>query len=146
MLRPMGIVRRTVASNPRWKTGRRRLYQERFRAMDLPCSICNRPIDYSLPYYVTDAHGRKHVNMLAFVIDEKIPVSKWREGGYNSAIDCANDFNNLAPAHAICNAMKGNKENFSIVAYSKKKNIQGDMTKQSVTQQKRKLIPIDGDW
>ena len=124
-----------MATNPRWKTGRRRQYQQRFKAMGLPCALCGKPIDYTLPYYVTDEEGHKHINMLAFVIDEKIPVSKWRQGGYNSAAECANDFSNLQPCHAICNARKGNKINFSF-----------NDSAMFAQPPKRKPIALDGDW
>ena len=121
-----------MATNPRWKTGRRKKYQQRFKALGLPCAICNRNIDYSLPYYVTDKEGRKHVNMWAFVIDEIIPVSKWQQAGYNSKAAAADDFSNLQPAHAICNAMKGNKTGFTLSAIKK------DITPKRIT--------IDGNW
>lgn len=124
-----------MAINPRWKTGRRKQYQQRFKAMGLPCALCGKPIDYTLPYYVTDEEGHKHINMLAFVIDEKIPVSKWQQGGYNSAAECASDFSNLQPAHAICNARKGNKENFSLKA-----------GQDQMQQAKPKRIRLDGSW
>ena len=128
-----------MAVNPRWETGKRRKYQQRFKAMGLPCAICGKLIDYTLPYYIKDEEGRRRVNMLAFVIDEKIPVSKWKEGGYNSAAECANDYQNLQPAHAICNARKGNKENFSLQANGKR------IQTQAGTLQK-KNIPLDGKW
>jgi 5-methylcytosine-specific restriction endonuclease McrA len=46
---------------------------------------------------------------LSFVIDEIIPVSRYRLGGYDSAEDAANDWSNLQAAHWICNARKSNK-------------------------------------
>lgn len=103
-----------MAANPRWKTGKRRQYQQRLRAMGLPCAICGKQIDYTAPYYIVDEEGRKHINKWAFVIDEIIPVSKWQEGGYNSAAECANDFTNLQPAHAICNAIKGDRMGYPL--------------------------------
>lgn len=130
-----------MAINPRWKTGRRRIYQQRFRALGLPCSICGKAIDYSLPYYVTDEQGRRHVNMWAFCIDEKIPVSKWQQGGYNSPSECANDFNNLQPCHVKCNAQKGNKTNFTLQTSEEKKK-----QRQDIQQGKRKKIILDGKW
>lgn len=45
---------------------------------------------------------------LSFVIDELIPVSRWKEFGYSSPEACANDWSNLAPAHYICNLKRGN--------------------------------------
>lgn len=119
--------------NPRWKTGRRKTYQQRFRAMQAPCGICGRPINYDLPYYYTDKQGRKRVNPQAFVIDEIHPVSKWQQYGYANEAAAADDFGNLRPAHFICNAMRGNKEGFRI------------QTQQQATQ-KRKAIKLDGKW
>lgn len=128
-----------MAINPRWKTGRRRTYQARFKALGLPCALCGRPIDYSLPYYVTDEQGQKHVNMMAFVIDEKIPISKWEQAGYSSAAECANDFSNLQPCHAICNAMKGNKLNFNMNQnVLQKKEVQANNSKRN--------FRLDGNW
>lgn len=111
--------------NPRWKTGRRRKYQSRFRAMGLPCAICGRPIDYDLPY----------TSPYSFVIDEIIPISKFAEGGYNSQTQAADDFNNLQPAHRICNARKGNKINFKITSVDMQKG-----------QNTKKFIKQDGKW
>ena len=127
----MGQDNQKNGINPRWKTGRRKTYQQRFRAMNLPCALCGRPIDYSLPYYVTDEQGKKHINMWAFVIDEIKPVSKWQQFGYTSPAECANDYNNLQPAHAICNQMKSNKTTFSL---------------QEKEKPKRKRIALDGKW
>ena len=45
---------------------------------------------------------------MAFVIDEKVPVSRYWEGGYSSKEACAQDVNNQRPAHWICNAKRGN--------------------------------------
>ena len=129
-----------MAINPRWKAGRRKQYQQRFKAMGLPCALCGKPIDYTLPYYVTDEEGHRHVNMLAFVIDEKIPVSKWQQGGYNSPVECANDFKNLQPAHAICNQLKGNKTNFTL-----RTGTPARTDARTPTATKRK-IPLDGKW
>lgn len=130
-----------MAINPRWKTGRRRLYQQRFKAMGLPCALCGRPIDYTLPYYVTDEEGNKHVNMMAFVIDEIIPVSKWQEGGYSNAAECANDYSNLQPAHAICNARKGNRTNRPLQTGTDPGQPQAPPR-----QPQRKRIMLDGKW
>ena len=91
-----------MAINPRYQNGAlRRRNRARFKAMGLPCHICGRPIRYDEP------SDYKHP--LSFVIDEIKPVSKWREFGYNSPRQAAEDFNNLAPAHYICNQAKSNK-------------------------------------
>lgn len=92
-------------TNPRCKNGAlRRKHRARLRAMGEPCAICGGrlgPIHYDEP---SDA---KHP--LSFVIDEKLPVSRWKEFGYDSPQAVAQDWNNLQPAHYICNQMKSNK-------------------------------------
>lgn len=96
-----------MASNPRSQNGNlRRKNRARFKAMGLPCAICGRPIDYNRPSVATDP--------FSFVIDEIIPVSRWREFGYSSPAAVANDFNNLQPCHRICNAKKGTKIGYKI--------------------------------
>ena len=89
-------------ANPRYKNGNlRRKYRARFKAMGLPCHICGRPIDYSIPSKPTEP--------MSFVIDEIRPISKYYLFGYNSPEEAAQDWNNLAPAHRYCNAVKSNK-------------------------------------
>jgi hypothetical protein len=43
------------------------------------------------------------------VIDEIRPISKWRQFGYDSPEQAAQDWQNLQPAHYCCNAAKSNK-------------------------------------
>lgn len=92
-------------SNPRWSNGAlRRKHRARFKAMNAPCGICRGrlgEIHYDEP---SDAQ-----HPLSFVIDEIKPVSKWKQYGYNSAKECAQDWNNLQAAHYICNQKKSNK-------------------------------------
>ena len=89
-------------ADPRYKNGSlRRKNRARLKAMGLPCYICNRPIHYDEP------SDYKHP--FSFVVDEAIPVSRWREFGYDSPEAVANDFNNLRCAHYICNLQKSNK-------------------------------------
>ena len=64
-----------------------------------PCHICKLPIDYSLP----------PGDPMSFEVDEIVPVSRYWEGGYRSAQECALDIGNCAPAHRICNQRRGNK-------------------------------------
>lgn len=93
-----------MATNPRYKNGNfRRKIRARFRAMDAPCGICGGrlgPIHYDEP---SDA---KHP--LSFVVDEIVPVSRWREAGYQSPESACLDRGNLQSAHWCCNAMKSN--------------------------------------
>lgn len=91
---------RQSKKNPRYKNGaRRRNQRARFKAMGLPCAICNRPIDYDAPSNADHPYS--------FVIDEIFPVSRWEEFGYNSPEAAAQDWNNVQPVHYCCNAKKG---------------------------------------
>lgn len=94
-----------MATNPRYKNGAlRRKHRARFKAMNSPCGICKGrlgPIHYDEP---SDS-----MHPLSFVIDEIRPVSKWRQFGYSSPQEAANDWNNLQSAHFCCNQAKGAK-------------------------------------
>lgn len=95
-------------SNPRRSNGSARSAQRRrLRSMGLPCAICKGargPIRYDQP--------SDHMHPLSFVIDERVPVSRWREFGYASPEACALDPSNQRPAHWICNAQRGNRMGF----------------------------------
>lgn len=110
-----------MATNPRYKNGNlRRKHRARFKAMQATCGICGGrlgPIHYDEP---SDA---KHP--LSFVIDEIHPVSLWKQFGYSSPAEAAQDWGNVQAAHYCCNAAKSNKINFSIM---------------------RKINATDGDW
>ena len=109
-----------MGNNPRRQNGNLRdKHRQRLKAMGLPCHICGREIDYSLPY----------LDPGAFVIDEIKPISKWKQFGYSSAREAAEDWNNLAPAHRRCNALKGAKIGFQL-----------DKSKRA------KKVPTDGAW
>lgn len=101
-----------MTGNPRYKNGNlRRKNRARFKAMAAHCGICKGrlgPIHYDEP---SDA-----AHPLSFVIDEVHPVSKWRQYGYNSPQECANDWNNLQAAHYCCNQAKGNKTGFAKIS------------------------------
>ena len=113
-----------MASNPRTLNGNlRRKYRARFRAMSAECGICHGrfgPIHYDEP------SDSKHP--LSFVIDEIKPVSRWKQFGYGSAREAAEDWNNLQAAHYLCNAAKSN-------------HVPSDMPKM----QPRLFVP-DGTW
>ena len=113
-----------MASNPRTLNGNlRRKYRARFRAMNAPCGICNGrfgEIHYDEP--------SDHRHPLSFVIDEIKPISRWREFGYGSARQAAEDWNNVQAAHYRCNAIKSN-------------HVAGETTKSNP----RMFVP-DGDW
>ena len=91
--------------NPRQDAGRaRKRAAMRYAAADAPCALCGGrrgPIDYTAP--------RNHMFPLSLAIDERVPVSRWREGGYSSARECACDESNWQPAHWVCNSMAGDK-------------------------------------
>lgn len=97
-----------MASNPRYTNGNlRRKYRARLKAQGGACGICHGrlgPIHYDEP---SDAQ-----HPLSFVIDEIRPVSKWKQFGYSSPREAAEDWQNLQPAHYCCNAAKSNKTNF----------------------------------
>lgn len=88
--------------NPRYSNGSlRRKQRERLRAQAGPCGICKGargPIRYDQP--------SDYLHPLSFVVDEVVPVSRWREAGYASPEECALDPNNQQPAHWCCNAAK----------------------------------------
>lgn len=100
-----------MATNPRYKNGNlRRKHRQRFKAMDAPCGICKGrlgPIHYDEP---SDAQ-----HPLSFVIDEIKPISKYKQFGYESKAQAANDWNNLQAAHYCCNQAKGNKTDSKVV-------------------------------
>lgn len=94
--------------NPRYANGAlRRKNRARLRAMGSECGICRGrlgPIHYDEP---SDAR-----HPLSFVVDEIRPVSKYRQFGYSSRREAAEDWNNLQAAHYICNAMKSDRTDF----------------------------------
>lgn len=80
-----------ASSNPRYAQYQMRVsLRNRVRALGLPCALCGRPIDYSLP--------ARHP--MSYELDEIVPVSL---GG--SPVD----FDNVQPVHRICNQRKGNR-------------------------------------
>lgn len=113
-----------MASNPRYTNGNlRRKYRARIKAMGCECGICKGrlgPIHYDEP---SDAQ-----HPLSFVVDEIIPVSRWKEFGYESREAVAQDFSNLQAAHYICNNRKSN-------------HLPGDRIRAE-----RKMNFSDGDW
>ena len=120
-----------MASNPRTKNGYlRRKYRKRFMMMEAECGICHGRLGRVRYDQPSDS---KHP--LSFVIDEIIPISKWREAGFNSPEEAAQTFSNLQAAHYICNQMKSNKINFVYL---------GNDTKKEVKAHKR--IELDGNW
>ena len=94
-----------MATNPRASNRTlRKKTRARFEAQNAPCHICRGrfgPIRYDQP---SDPQ-----HPLSLVIDEVIPVSRWREFGYASPAAVTRDLSNLAPAHRCCNAAKGAK-------------------------------------
>lgn len=92
-------------NNPRYANGNlRRKYRARFKAMNAPCGICGGR--YGAIHY-DESSDSEHP--LSFVIDEIYPISRYREFGYESPQEAANDWDNLQAAHYMCNANKSNK-------------------------------------
>ena len=118
-----------MASNPRYKNGAlRRKYRARLKAQGGECGICKGrlgPIHYDEP---SDAQ-----HPLSFVVDEIIPVSRWKEFGYDSPEAVARDWSNLQPAHWCCNAAKSNKINVEGSTDAKSESV-------------KKINLIDGEW
>ena len=83
--------------------------RNRVRARGECCHICGRPIDYSLTTWTDPRDNKVKPHPYRFEVDELIPVSRWREGGYQSAQACALDPKNVKAAHRICNQRRGNK-------------------------------------
>ena len=121
-----------MGTNPRYSNGNlRRKYRARLKAMGGECGICKGrlgPIRYEEP---SDA-----AHPLSFVVDEILPVSRYKEFGYDSPAAAAQDWNNLQAAHYICNQQKSNKVGPDY------ENIN------SVTNREKQRFPIvlDGDW
>ena len=92
-------------NNPRNQNGNlRRKNRARFKAMDAPCGICKGRLG---PIHYDEPSDSSHP--LSFVIDEIKPISRYKEFGYSSKREAAEDWNNLQAAHFICNAKKGAK-------------------------------------
>lgn len=72
--------------------------------MGLPCGICQGRLG---PIHYDEPSDSEHP--LSFVIDEIRPVSRYKQFGYDTREAAAQDWNNLQPAHWICNARKSNK-------------------------------------
>lgn len=75
----------------------------RLAAEGRPCWICvlagkSGHIDYALRF----------PHPYSFVVDEKVPVSKYWLGGYPTPEAAALDYANLLAAHKCCNEWRGN--------------------------------------
>ena len=107
--------RQKQKANERYSNGNaRRKLRARLKAERRGCWICRafgRPphIDYSLPAR----------DPMAFEVDELCPVSKWREGGYPSAMACALDYGNVDAAHRRCNEWRGNRSVAQVLAIAR---------------------------
>lgn len=114
----------TGTNNPRHANHTlRKKYRARMKAMGCECGICKGKLG---PIHYDEPSDAKHP--LSFVIDEIIPISRWKEFGYDSPRAAAEDYNNLQAAHYCCNAAKGNKVNVGAREISKK------------------IIVADGEW
>ena len=99
-----------MSTNPRYSNGNfRRKCRARFRAMNAPCGICGGRLG---PIHYDEPSDSRHP--LSFVIDEIWPVSKFREGGYETPEGVVKDRDNLQAAHWCCNAAKSDRTNFKL--------------------------------
>lgn len=81
--------------NPRQAhRGKRAELRRRVASLGLPCAICGRPIDYSLPA----GHP------MSYELDEIVPLARLPEHMRPRA---ALDRSNVQPAHRICNERRG---------------------------------------
>lgn len=119
-----------LKTNARYANGAlRRKHRARLKAMGAECGICKGrlgAIHYDEP---SDAQ-----HPLSFVIDEIIPISKYKQFGYSSPREAAEDWNNLQAAHYVCNNLKSNKIGYDL-----------SQARTQNTKEKR-LNVIDGDW
>ena len=123
----LSIEKRTGVGmkNPRYSNGNlRRKHRARFKAMNAPCGICKGKLG---EIHYDEPSDSRHP--LSFVIDEIKPVSKWRQFGYSSPEEAAQDWNNLQAAHYCCNAAKSN-------------HVEGD----AIVRKLKNVIVSDGDW
>lgn len=72
--------------------------RNRLAAIGAPCSICGKPIDYSLTTWVDPKDGRTKRHPLSFEYDHRVSLAA---GGHPSSME------NAQPAHRICNQRKG---------------------------------------
>ena len=106
-------------SNPRSQNGTlRRKYRARFRAMNAPCGICHGKLG---EIHYDEPSDAKHP--LSFVIDEIKPISRYKEFGYDSKRQAAEDWNNLQASHYICNQRKSNHTPEELGRLSKPKRL-----------------------
>ena len=88
------------------------------KAAGCECGICKGKLG---PIHYNEPSNARHP--LSFVIDEIKPISRWREFGYDSARQAAEDWNNLQAAHYCCNAQKSNKTGEFLLKIEQKKPI-----------------------
>lgn len=120
-----------MASNVRYANrALRNKHRDRLKSMGCECGICRGklgPIHYDEP--------SDYQHPLSFVVDEIIPISRYSEGGYESAREAAEDFDNLQAAHYYCNSLKSNRIGMNIEQLISK-----------APSHKKHINTIDGDW
>ena len=104
-----------MANNPRRRNGNARDKLRRWLASQgNPCALCGGAIDYSLPAG----------DPMSFEMDEIIPVSRYKLGGYATPSQCALDRENVQAVHRICNQRRGN----ALIIHRREGSDEGDRT------------------
>lgn len=98
--------------------------------MGAECGICKGKLGR---IHYEEPSDSKHP--LSFVIDEIKPISRWKEFGYGSAREAAEDWSNLQAAHYYCNSIKSNRMGFEI-----------DKNDSSTKNFSKKINVVDGNW
>lgn len=98
--------------------------------MQLPCGICKGKLG---PIHYNEPSNSQHP--LSFVIDEIKPISRWKEFGYSSRQEAAEDWNNLQASHYVCNQFKSNRTETELKKIYQKPSAMN-----------RQINASDGDW
>lgn len=109
-------------SNPRYANGNlRRKNRARMKARGDECGICQGRLG---PIHYDEPSDYKHP--LSFVIDEIKPISRYKQFGYGSKREAAEDPSNIQAAHYICNQKKRDRVGFSKILVAQPNSLDGN--------------------